>query len=129
MNSPKLSIKKIIGSAMTVLLAVITVTFLFTCLSLAVDVPACTYFSKKTENVFETIHIGDTKDSVIAKLGRPTDIQFPNGVPVNSVSSDCHGLCVERLRYSFLLCLDLDEWHVDIDRTNHVIQAQHLISP
>jgi hypothetical protein len=87
------------------------------------------YFSGRTDKIFTTIQTGDTKDAVVAKLGTPTDIELSNGGPVIRGSSDCQGLCVERLRYYFPLCLGLDVWLVEFDQNHKVVAKYHEISP
>jgi hypothetical protein len=71
---------------------------------------------------FDSVQIGDTKEVVIAKLGKPN---YHSGAWLKDLSN-CPG-CVEELVYSDPL---LPEYYVvDLSSKGRVIRAEHLISP
>jgi len=89
---------------------------------------ACSYAGSRTENVMATIHVGDTRESVIAKMGTPSDIEPPFAKYGRYDAQKCQGECVERLWYEHRLCLD-ETWSVELDKSNNVIATGHVVSP
>jgi hypothetical protein len=120
MNRAKSWIQKIIRNAAIVALTALVAVILFICLALVVAVPACPYLTGRTQKIFDTIQVGDTKESVISKMGTPSRVH---------PRDTCKGACVDRLWYDYALCLGLDEWSVDFDKNNRVVEKAHEISP
>lgn len=89
---------------------------------------ACSYIGTRTQKVLDTIHVGDTKEAVIAKLGTPSDIEPPFTDYGRYDAKKCQGDCVERLWYEHRICLD-EAWLVELDKNNKVISTGHVVSP
>jgi len=78
--------------------------------------------------VLDTIHVGDTRETVIAKMGAPSDIEPPFTKYGRYDAKKCQGDCVERLWYEHRICLD-EAWLVELDKNNKVITTGHVVSP
>jgi hypothetical protein len=99
------------------LLTAVSAVFCLTMITLAIGLPACTFLAGRTDKVFDTIRVGDTKESVISKMGTPSRIH---------PRDQCTGACVHRLWYDSP-CLDV--WLVDLDKNNKVIEKDREFSP
>lgn len=109
--------KKTVNKAVIAALTAISAVFCSAVLTLAIGFPACTFLSGRTDKVFDTIQVGDTKESVISKMGTPSRVH---------PRDRCTGACVERLWYDSP-CLDV--WLVDLDKNNKVIEKDREFSP
>ena len=121
-------VKKNRSKVITLASSIVFAAFVFLIFAIVLSIPTCMLVSSQKEKIFDSIKVGDTKESVISVLGNPTEIQMTKPAS-DQYASDCQGECTERLRYYFSLCLGLNEWHVDIDKNGKVIQKAHLVSP
>jgi hypothetical protein len=110
-----------------IVLLVLAFGFGVACL-LGAGLGMCSYKSSATEKVFDTIHVGDTKEAVVAKMGAPSDIEPPFAKYGRYDAQKCQGACVERLWYEHRICLD-EAWLVELDKNNKVIATGHIVSP
>lgn len=89
----------------------------------------CSYISKIKSDAFELIKVGDTKDSVIEKLGKPSHIEKPGVLFSRYASYQCKHPCVERLWFENMLSMAIEAWSVEVDKNNLVISTGHWLSP
>jgi hypothetical protein len=78
--------------------------------------------------VFDTIHVGDTRESVISKMGTPSHIERSDAVYRKIYAKQCEGTCAERLWWEHRMCLD-EAWIVELDKNNTVTAVNGLFSP
>jgi hypothetical protein len=106
----------------------------FAALAIAISVVllamgACTYYGSIKEKQLESIHLGDTEATVIAKMGPPHHIETPDAkYKLNFSDRKCQGQCAKRFWYHNRICLD-EEWFVEFDKNDKVITSDHIISP
>jgi hypothetical protein len=91
-------------------------------------VATCSYISENWSDKFKRIHIGDTKATVIAVFGKPTNTELPDIVYPSYGYRECQDPCVERLWYRNRLGLD-EAWEFEIDKDNRVIDTGYWVSP
>jgi hypothetical protein len=89
----------------------------------------CSYITENKSVEFERIKIGDTKDTVINVLGKPSQSEHPGILFSRYASSQCHAPCTERLWFENPLILGIEAWSFEIDKNNKVIDKAHWVSP
>lgn len=92
-------------------------------------IATCSYISENNSNKFELIKVGDTKDTVIDRLGKPSYIEQPSILFSRYATHQCHNPCTERLWFENWLILGIEAWSVEIDKNNQVIKKAHWVSP
>ena len=90
---------------------------------------ACTYIHIKHQNAFDSINIGDTADSVMARFGNPSVREGPERLFSRYASAKCVSPCVERLWFENRLALDLEAWSVSLGSDGKVVDKYHWVSP
>jgi hypothetical protein len=122
-DSPKSWLKIAYGVVLIGLASI----FILICLYGATMV-ACDYERSATRKVFDTIHVGDTKESVISKMGTPSHIETSDAVYRDIYEKKCQGGCAERLWWEHRICLD-EAWIVELDKDNKVSAVDGIFSP
>jgi hypothetical protein len=90
---------------------------------------ACLYIHIKRQSAFNSINIGDTADSVMARFGDPSVREGPERLFSRYASAKCVLPCVERLWFENRLALDLEAWSVSLGSDGKVIDKYHWVSP
>lgn len=90
---------------------------------------ACTYYGSIKDKELKSIHVGDTEATVIATMGPPHHTETPDAMyKLNFTGQRCQGQCAKRFWYHNRICLD-EEWYVEFDKNNKVLESGHIISP
>jgi|LakWasMeta3_LOW4_FD_contig_51_949844_length_1262_multi_6_in_0_out_0_1 hypothetical protein len=98
-------------------------------LSPVLYVATCSYISENKSAAFELIKVGDTKDTVIDKLGKPSHIEQSGILFSRYATHQCNDPCVERLWFENPLILGTEAWSFEIDKNDKVINNSHWVSP
>lgn len=89
---------------------------------------ACDYERSATMKVFKTIHVGDSKESVITKMGKPTHVETSDAVYRELYAKKCEGVCSERFWWEHRVCLD-EAWIVELNKADQVSAVSGIFSP
>lgn len=98
-------------------------------LSPVLYVVTCSYISGNKSAAFEFIKVGDTKDAVIDRLGKPSHIEQPGILFSRYATHQCSAPCAERLWFENKLILSIEAWSVEVDKNNQVINKSYWVSP
>jgi hypothetical protein len=94
-----------------------------------IGIAACSYGDAHTQQRFDNVFVGATKEAVIVAMGMPSHVETPDALyEHNYAGRKCEGACVERLWYEHRLCLD-EAWVFDLDKKHMVISKDHISSP
>ena len=92
-------------------------------------VGTCAWCSKSHTDAFEAISVGDTRDAVIRRFGRPSHVERPDALFRRYATERCAEPCVERLWFENRLTLDTEAWSVELDKRGKVMEKYHWVSP
>lgn len=98
-------------------------------LSPALYAATCSYISENKSAAFDLIKVGDTREMVIDKLGKPSHIEQPGILFSRYAIHQCNNPCVERLWFENPLVIGIEAWSVEIDKNDKVINNSHWVSP
>lgn len=98
-------------------------------LSPVVFISTCTYVSKERGRAFDSIHVNDTRDSVLKQLGTPSIYEKEEVPFVRYSSIPCSSPCEERLWFENSLTFGIEAWSIDIGADNRVVHKAHWMSP
>jgi hypothetical protein len=98
-------------------------------LSPAVYLSTCTYISDEHTRAFDSVRIGDTKESVLKQFGKPS-VSEKEDVPFVRYSSiACSAPCVERLWFENRMTFDIEAWSIELGADHRVVHKAHWVSP
>jgi hypothetical protein len=89
----------------------------------------CIHVQTKREDAFNSIQVGDTADSVVARFGSPSVRESPEKLFSRYASTRCQAPCVERFWFENRMALDLEAWSVSIGSDGKVVEKYHWVSP
>jgi hypothetical protein len=90
-----------------------------------------TYLVVRTmrQSSYDLVKIGDTAESVIARLGSPSVRETPEKPFLRYASTKCQMPCVERLWFESRLALDIEAWSVSLGNDASVVEKYHWVLP
>jgi hypothetical protein len=89
----------------------------------------CIYIRTQCQHAFNSIDLGDTEDSVVARFGNPSVREDPEKLFSRYASTKCQAPCVERLWFENRMALDLEAWSVSLGSDGKVVEKYHWVSP
>jgi hypothetical protein len=92
-------------------------------------VATCIYMRTKRQEAFNSISIGDTADSVLARFGNPSVTESPEKLFARYASTKYQAPCAERLWFENRLAFDLEAWSVSLGSDGKVVEKYHRVSP
>ena len=75
------------------------------------------------------IVVGDTQESVIARLGQPSRSELPGQPYKVYASQGCIAPCAVRLWWEWPVFRGIEAWSVELGTDHRVVQTYHWVSP
>ena len=97
-------------------------------LSPALYVAACCVFSNSRKEAFYQIQPGDTRQAVLARFGKPSQVERPGDAVGRYSGVPCTHPCAERLWFENRLSSELEAWSMDLDQNGRVVGKLYLVS-
>ena len=102
----------------------------FLLLALAVVLLAsCALQAHSRTQALATISVGDTEQSVLARLGQPSKLESPDQPYLLYATSGCIAPCAKRLWWEWPLFRGIEAWSVELDSSHRVVETSHWVSP
>lgn len=92
-------------------------------------VATCLHTRTERQDAFDTVNVGDTVDSVIKRIGKPSVRETPEKLFARYASTKCDAPCSERLWFENRLAFDTEAWSVSIGADGRVVEKYHWVSP
>jgi len=102
---------------------------LFLLVSAPLYVGVCALWSKERNDTFDAIQIGDRRNTVVCRFGKPSHIEQPGALFTRYASRFCQVPCVERLWFENRMSLDFEAWSVELDRDGKVVRKDYWVLP
>ena len=103
---------------------------IFLILALAVIfVASCSIQASQRTHALEKITVGDTQESVIARLGQPSRSELRGHAYLLYTSQGCLAPCTVRLWWEWPVLRGMEAWSVDLGADHRVVQTSHWVSP
>ncbi len=91
---------------------------------------SCSYLSHSRRAAFETIAEGDTRETVIRKLGSTYRVERYGGEPfLRYASKTCTVPCVERWWIENRMAFDTEAWSIEFGADGRVLRKVEWSSP
>jgi hypothetical protein len=95
----------------------------------AIFVASCALQASQRTRALGKVAVGDTQESVIARLGQPSRNE-PRGQPYKAYASQgCIAPCVVRLWWEWPVFHGIEAWSVELGTDHRVLQTSHWVSP
>jgi len=113
----------------------ITVALISFCLILSFPVlvgigaASCSLVWHKNQKDFNTISLGESKEAVLSKMGKPSHIEKKEDSFHRYANDKCENDCYERIWYEARWCMDLRAWSISLDKNERVIDKFDRASP
>jgi hypothetical protein len=91
----------------------------FAALLFVADMGVCRYIAGSQDVSFARANIGDTRESVLIRVGAPSFIERAD--PARAFVPACEKACVEKFVYNFYICLDLKSRYIGFDENGKVV--------
>ena len=97
--------------------------------AVAIFVASCSLQARSRTHSLAKIAVGDTKQSVLDRLGQPARIETPSHPYLTYATQGCVAPCATRLWWEWPLFRGVEAWSVALDPAGRVIHTAHWISP
>lgn len=87
------------------------------------------HIGRGVQSSFDTIEVGQTENSVVRILGKPSVTEYPAKPFTRYADRGCEAPCFKRFWYENRLMLDTEAWSISIDRDGLVVGKYHWVSP
>jgi hypothetical protein len=98
-------------------------------LSPIVYLSTCTYISGERERAFDSVRIGDTKESVLKQFGKPSVSEKKEAPFLRYSSIACSEPCEERLWFENAMTFGVEAWSIELGTDHRVVHKAHWASP
>jgi len=99
-------------------------------LALAVIViGSCTLKVHSYDSAFSKVNIGDTEDSVVARLGVPNYRERAFDPYLRYTGTPCVAPCVSRLWWEWPIMPGIEAWSIEVDKNHTVLSTYRWESP
>jgi len=92
-------------------------------------VASCSLQARSRTRSLVQIAVGDTKQSVLERLGQPSRSELPGQPFLLYANHGCVAPCATRLWWEWPLLRGIEAWSVELDSTDRVIHTTHWVSP
>lgn len=92
-------------------------------------VASCSVQANQRTRMLEKIAVGDTSQSVIERLGRPSRIEPADQPYLVYASLPCTTPRSTRLWWEWPVSLGMEAWSVELDSNQEVLHTVHWVSP
>ena len=92
-------------------------------------VSSCSIQANRRTDQLASIVVGDSEESVVARLGKPR-VREPASQPyLLYATSACTVPCATRLWWEWPVFRGVEAWSVELDISNKVVGTAHWVSP
>jgi hypothetical protein len=92
-------------------------------------VASCSLQASHRTQALDKIAVGDTQESVIARLGQPSRSELPSKPYTVYASLGCVAPCAVRLWWEWPVFRGIEAWSVDLGANHRVLHSSHWVSP
>jgi hypothetical protein len=116
------------GTKLALLSAALAAGFcVFAAALFVADMGVCRYIAGSQDISFARVSIGDSRESVIARVGAPSFIERAD--PARHFMPACRNGCAEKFVYNFYICLDLKSRYIGFDEKGMVVSKDTFEPP
>ena len=95
----------------------------------AIFVASCSLQARSRTHSLTQVAVGDTKQSVLERLGQPTRTESPGQPYLVYATRGCVAPCFTRLWWEWPFFRGVEAWSVELDSAGKVVHAVHWVSP